>query len=104
MTAKAESAPAESWSRRFHVQGITRPVWILSLVSFFADFSSEMVYPIIPLFITGTLGAPALAVGVVEGVAEGTANITKLMSEGDRLRALIATPSSMPRGQAGRWA
>lgn len=60
--------------------GITRPVWILSLVSFFADFSGEMVYPIIPLFITGTLAAPALAVGVVEGVAEGTANLTKLFS------------------------
>lgn len=80
MTAKAEPAAAPGWSRRFHVRGITRPVWILSLVSFFADFSSEMVYPIIPLFITGTLGAPALAVGVVEGVAEGTANITKLIS------------------------
>jgi MFS family permease len=60
--------------------GITRPVWVLSLVSFFADFSGEMVYPIIPLFITGTLAAPALAVGVVEGVAEGTANLTKLFS------------------------
>ena len=80
MTAKAETAAGPGWSRRFHLNGITRPVWILSLVSFFADFSSEMVYPIIPLFITGTLGAPALAVGVVEGVAEGTANITKLIS------------------------
>ncbi|MCZ2109567.1 MAG: MFS transporter [Dehalococcoidia bacterium] len=80
MTAKAGAAGEGTPTRRFHIRGITRPVWILSLVSFFADFSSEMVYPIIPLFITGTLGAPALAVGVVEGVAEGTANITKLIS------------------------
>jgi MFS family permease len=72
--------PESARRRWFHVRGITRPVWILSLVSFFADFSSEMVYPIIPLFITGTLGAPVLAVGVVEGVAEGTANLTKLIS------------------------
>ena len=66
--------------QRGRLSGITRPVWILSLVSFFADFSGEMVYPIIPLFITGTLAAPAVAVGIVEGVAEGTANLTKLFS------------------------
>ena len=65
---------------RFRLAGITRPIWVLSLVSFFADVSGEMVYPIIPLFITGTLAAPALAVGIVEGVAEGTANLTKLFS------------------------
>lgn len=47
----------------------------LSVVSFLADVSSEMVYPLIPLFLTG--GAPATAVGVVEGVARGTANVTK---------------------------
>jgi len=39
-----------------------------------------MVYPILPLFITQTLGAPVLAVGVTEGFAEGLANITKLLS------------------------
>jgi MFS family permease len=62
---------------------------VLSLVSFFADLSGEMVYPIIPLFLTVTLGAPAVAVGVVEGVAEGTANVTRLFAGrwSDRLRA-----------------
>lgn len=49
-------------------------------MSFFADFSGEMVYPILPLFITQTLGAPALAVGITEGFAEGLANVTKLLS------------------------
>ncbi len=81
MTKGAPLTAAETAAPRwFHVRGITRPVWILSLVSFFADVSGEMVYPIVPLFITGTLGAPALAVGVVEGVAEGTANLTKLVT------------------------
>jgi MFS family permease len=61
-------------------RGITRPVWLLGLVSFFADLSSELVYPIIPIFVTTTLGAPAVAVGIIEGFAEGTANITKLVS------------------------
>ena len=69
--------------------GITRPVWILGVVSFLADLSGEMVYPIIPLFLTGTLGAPVVAVGIIEGVAEGTANITKLITGrlSDRWRA-----------------
>lgn len=65
---------------RGRLAGITKPVWILSVVSFLADVSSEMVYPLIPLFLTGTLGAPATAVGVVEGVAEGTANVTKFVA------------------------
>jgi MFS family permease len=61
-------------------RGIPRPVWLLGWVSFFADLSSELVYPIIPIFLTVTLGAPATAVGVTEGVAEATANITRLVS------------------------
>jgi MFS family permease len=55
-------------------------VWLLGLVSFFADVSGELVYPIIPIFVTTTLGAPAVAVGIIEGFAEGTANVTKLVS------------------------
>ncbi len=55
-------------------------VWVLCFVSLLADLSGELVYPIIPLFITGTLGAPVLAVGVVEGLGEATANITRLFS------------------------
>jgi MFS family permease len=61
-------------------RGIPRPVWLLGFVSFFADLSSELVYPIIPIFLTVTLGAPATAVGVTEGVAEATANLTRLFS------------------------
>lgn len=60
--------------------GIPRPVWMLGWVSFLADLSSELVYPIIPIFLTVTLGAPAAAVGVTEGVAEATANITRLVT------------------------
>lgn len=61
-------------------RGIPRPVWVLGWVSFFADVSSELIYPIIPIFLTVTLGAPATAVGVTEGVAEATANVTRLFS------------------------
>lgn len=45
----------------------------LSWVSFANDFASELAYPVVPLFLTVTLGAPATVVGVVEGIAEGTA-------------------------------
>ncbi len=60
--------------------GVSRNVLLLGIVSFFADASSEMVYPIIPLFLVGTLGAPAIAVGVIEGIAESTASFVKFFS------------------------
>lgn len=68
---------------------IPQQVWLLGVVSFFADLSSELVYPIIPLFLTVTLGAPVAAVGITEGVAEATANLTRLFSGrwSDRVRA-----------------
>ena len=49
----------------------------LGLVSFFADFSTELVYPLFPIFVTSVLGAPAAVLGLIEGIAEGTANITR---------------------------
>jgi MFS family permease len=52
----------------------------LSLVSLFNDFASEMVYPILPAFVTGTLGAGPLALGVLDGAAELTSAAVKLAS------------------------
>ena len=65
-----------------------RNVIALGLVSMFNDMASEMAYPIIPLFLTLTLGAPPAVVGVIEGVAEATANFLKLISGwlSDRVR------------------
>jgi MFS family permease len=56
---------------------VPRNVVLLGVVSLFADISSEMVYPLIPLFLTTTLGAPVVAVGLIEGVAESTASLLK---------------------------
>lgn len=53
---------------------------LLGLVSFFADISSEMVYPIIPLYLTAVFGASPLLVGVIEGVAESLAGLLKVYS------------------------
>ncbi|HTG17069.1 MAG TPA: MFS transporter [Blastocatellia bacterium] len=52
-------------------RGLSRSAVILGLVSLLADISSEMIYPILPLFLTQTLHAPAAVVGLIEGVAVG---------------------------------
>lgn len=59
---------------------LPRNVILLGVVSFFADVSSEMAYPFIPIFLTGVLGAPVGVVGMIEGVAESTASLMKLAS------------------------
>jgi len=60
------------------VPGISRNVFVLGVVSFAADISSEMLYPVLPIFLTATLGAPVSLVGVIEGIAEGTAGTSKV--------------------------
>jgi MFS family permease len=59
---------------------IPRGVWVLGFVSLFMDISSEMVHGILPLFVVGTLGVSAAVLGLVEGVAEATAQFSKLFS------------------------
>jgi len=60
----------------------------LGAVSFFTDLSSEMIYPLLPVFLASVLGAGALSLGVIEGVAESTAALLKAGSGvwSDRLR------------------
>jgi MFS family permease len=74
---------------------LTPNVRALGVVSFLTDVSTEMVYPLLPLFLTRTLGAGVAFVGIVEGVAETTASLLKLLSGwlSDRLgrrKALVA--------------
>ena len=57
-----------------------RNVLVMGLVSFFNDIGSEMIFPILPLFITMTLGAPIAVLGLIEGVAESTAAFLKMGS------------------------
>ncbi|MBU0529838.1 MFS transporter [bacterium] len=61
-------------------KGITRNIFILGLISLFTDLSSQMVFPLIPLFMVSVLGAGAYAVGIVEGAAETTASLLKVIS------------------------
>lgn len=59
---------------------IPRTVIALGFVSFFTDMSSEMIYPLLPLFLTGVLGASAITLGMVEGFAEAAASLLKVVS------------------------
>ena len=59
---------------------VPRTVIILGMVSFLNDTASEMITPLLPLFLTATLGAGPAIVGLVEGLAEATASILKLIS------------------------
>ena len=57
-----------------------RNIVFLGFISFFMDVSSEMVYPIIPLYLTAAFGATPALVGVIEGIAESTASLLKVFS------------------------
>ncbi|MFZ5874813.1 MAG: MFS transporter [Nitrospirota bacterium] len=59
---------------------LPRTVVMLGVVSLLTDASSEMIYPLLPLFLAGTLGAGATFIGLIEGVAESTASLLKLAS------------------------
>ncbi|MCL2664228.1 MAG: MFS transporter [Defluviitaleaceae bacterium] len=55
-------------------------IFFLGMVSFFTDLSSEMVYPLIPLYLTAAFGATPALIGVIEGVAESLASLLKVFS------------------------
>jgi len=61
-------------------KNLPRGIWMLGFVSLFMDVSSEMVHAILPLFVVGTLGASAALLGLLEGIAEATAQVAKLFS------------------------
>lgn len=61
-------------------RGFNKNVVITGLVSFFMDLSSEMVYPLVPLFLANVLGADKAVIGLIEGIAESTASILKVFS------------------------
>lgn len=61
-------------------RGIPATVLALGAVSFLTDLSSEMIYPLLPLFLSGTLAAGAMALGTIEGAAESAAALLKIVS------------------------
>ena len=57
--------------------GLSRNTFLLACASLFADISTEMLYPILPVFLTQTLNASGSAVGLIDGVAQATQNIVQ---------------------------
>src|SRR5215471_1957340 len=57
--------------------GLSRNTFLLALSSLFSDISTEMLYPVLPVFLTQTLGAGGAVVGLIEGVAQATQNIVQ---------------------------
>ena len=62
------------------VLGLPRNVWAVTLTSFLTDISSEMLVWLLPLYLSGVLGAPTAAIGLIEGAAETTASVLKVFS------------------------
>ncbi len=61
------------------LKGLSRNVFLLGITSFLNDVSTEMVYPLLPLFLNTKLGAPPEVIGLIEGVAESTASLLKVV-------------------------
>jgi MFS family permease len=83
MSAKNARSPlgsATPGARDSVVPGVERNVFRLGIVSFFTDISSEMIYPLVPIFITETLGAPRAILGAIEGLAESTTSMFRVVS------------------------
>ncbi|MFA7324734.1 MAG: hypothetical protein WC005_10300, partial [Candidatus Nanopelagicales bacterium] len=59
---------------------LTRNLVILTLVSLMQDTASELLYPLLPLLLTGILAAPPVVLGVIEGIAEAVAGVTRYLA------------------------
>lgn len=59
---------------------LPRSIWALGFVSMFMDISSEMIHALLPIYLVTVLGTSTVTVGFIEGIAEATANITKIFS------------------------
>jgi len=62
------------------LRSLPRTVWLIGLISFVNDSASEMLYPLMPLYLTSVLMAGPKALGIIEGIAEATSSIFKLVS------------------------
>ncbi|MDP9810007.1 hypothetical protein J2W42_002866 [Rhizobium tibeticum] len=67
-------------ARPVALRAIPKGVWALGFVSLFMDISSEMIHALLPVYMVAVLGTSAFAVGLIEGIAEATAAITKVFS------------------------
>ena len=72
--------PESRASSKFIYGKLPRSIWMLGFVSMFMDISSELVHSLLPIFMVTVLGTSMIIIGIVEGIAEGAAAITKVFS------------------------
>ena len=77
---KSEDTVNTAPKRKPFFTGISKNVFSIGLVSFLTDASTEIYYPLLPVFLRTVIGAGALFIGVIEGIAETTASLLKLVS------------------------
>jgi len=108
-TAEPAAAPPSPsslpcWRTAWQARGVrrrwlTRNLLVLTLVSLTQDAASELIYPLLPLFITGVLAAPPVVLGLVEGCAEAAAGVSKYVagrwSDGRMRRPFVTTGYGM---------
>lgn len=76
--SSTDASKSDNWLRRG--SGLPAGIWALGFVSMFMDISSEMIHALLPIYMVTVLGTSALSVGIIEGIAEATASITKVFS------------------------
>jgi MFS family permease len=85
MSRRPDEPKWQKWDKCFmHSErkffGFGKNVFVAGLVSFFMDVSSEMIYPLVPLFLSNVLGVNKSVIGLIEGIAESTASLLKVFS------------------------
>ena len=80
MSQPTEASSGDATRAPSLLRRIPAGIWALGLVSMLMDISSEMIHALLPVYLVSVLGASALAVGFIEGIAESTAAITKVFS------------------------
>src|SRR5439155_18634961 len=79
-TEAVPASPPAGPPRPGWLAGLTRNVFVLGAVSLFTDISSEMIVPVRILFLVGVLNTPLALAGLIEGIAESTASVLKIVS------------------------
>lgn len=80
MAPVGERQPSRPRAAGSPVKRIPRPVWLLGWTSLFTDAATEMIYPLLPVFLSRVLGAGAISLGLIEGVAEAVNSVLKVGS------------------------
>jgi MFS family permease len=80
MTPSPPSNPGSAASAKGVYRSLPKSIWVLGFGSMFMDISSELVHSLLPIFMATVLGASMVTIGIIEGIAEATAAVTKVFS------------------------